>query len=59
MDIVDLARRASSSSNRLSLGQLEGVVRAGLTDIVEAPSDRSAEALLVMGAQDDGCLTGG
>ncbi len=38
MDIVDLARQASSSTNRLSLGQLESAVRTGLTDIVDAPA---------------------
>jgi predicted ATPase len=39
MDIIDLARRASSSRDRLSLRQLEGVVRAGLIEIADAPTD--------------------
>ena len=34
MDFVDLARRASSTGNLVSLGELDTMVRAALTDIV-------------------------
>ena len=36
MDFVDLARRASSTSNLVSIGELETMVRDALTDIVNS-----------------------
>jgi hypothetical protein len=39
MDFVDLARRASSTSNLVSIGELETMVRDALTDIVNADEE--------------------
>ena len=35
MDFVDLARRAATTASRTSLGELEKMVRAALTEIVD------------------------
>ena len=39
MDFVDLARRAASTSNPVSLGELESMVRSALADIVETAEE--------------------
>ncbi|MEQ1786465.1 MAG: hypothetical protein ABL966_05385, partial [Acidimicrobiales bacterium] len=46
MDVVDLARRASSSRHSLSLGELETVVRAALRDVVEAVDEPGCPELV-------------
>jgi hypothetical protein len=58
MDIVDLARRASSSRNSPSLSELEAVVRSALTDIVNA-AGHGPPTELVGRDWDDRCLSGG
>ena len=59
MDIVDLARRASSSNNSLSLSELETVARAALTDIIDGPDDTPPTELVGRDDRDERCVAGG
>ena len=49
MDFVDLARRAASTSNPVSLGELEATVRAALADIV-AGTDATCQPVSCAGS---------
>ena len=56
MDFVDLARRASSTSNLVSLSELETMVREALTDIVNADDSAGGRRARLTGRPGSGHL---